>query len=132
MRLIVLTGEPKVGKTNALKLLEKVNDSSIEYFQDDIRVSDLLELTLRDEKLGVVTTNDERILKKVDSSSVFIISRNRWDAVKQEKSKLFVSTFLNQSEKLDWTEAFNWLKFNFSEKEKPAIADEVFNFICGR
>ena len=130
MKLIVLTGKPKVGKTNALKLVEKVNNGLIEYFQDDIRVSDLLELTLRDEKLGLVTTNDERILKKVDPSSVFIISRNHWDAVKQEKPKFFVSTFLNQSEKLDWTEAFQWFKSNSSEKEKLAIVDEFFNFIC--
>jgi tRNA uridine 5-carbamoylmethylation protein Kti12 len=71
MRLIVLTGEAKVGKTNALKLLEKINDGTINYFQDDIRVSDLLELTLRDEKLGVVTTNDERVKQKVDSEVLF-------------------------------------------------------------
>lgn len=122
MNIIVLIGQARVGKTYALELLKKANDGTVEYFQDDIRVSDLLELTLRDEKLGVVTTNDWRVKNKINTESLFTIS-NDLDGQK----KFLVS---NRSGKLDWTEAFRWLKSNSSEKEKPTIVDEFFNFIC--
>jgi hypothetical protein len=49
-----------------------------------------------------------------------------------------VDTNVNQEEKLDWTEAFNWLKSNSvgteltasTTEEKPKIVDEFFNYIC--
>jgi tRNA uridine 5-carbamoylmethylation protein Kti12 len=124
MRLIVLTGEPKVGKTHALELLKEVNDGTIEYFQDEVKNSDIFDVLERTEELGVITTNDRRVVDSVTYKDVFVISKDF------ANGKYYVSTYFNQEEKLDWTKAFKWLKSNSSEEEKPAIVDEFFNFIC--
>lgn len=118
MKIIVLTGEAKVGKTNALELLKKVNDGRIEYFQDDVTNSDIFDLLEKAENLGVITTNDSRVVYSVSYSDVFVVSR--------DEDRFFISPFLDKSQKLDWTKALNWLKSNAS---KPKIVDGFFNFI---
>lgn len=130
MRLIVLTGKAKSGKTHALELLKKVNDSygirrQQIYFQDDVRYEDLDDFglpLLEKLPLGIIATNDRRVLSTVNDNDIFVIFQDR-----EEQRKFLVS---NKSEELDWTEAFHWLKSNSSEKEKPSTVDEFFNFIC--
>lgn len=130
MKLIILTGEAKSGKTHALELLKRVNESrgfrkQQIYFQDDVMYEGLDDfgLPLLDKlPLGIITTNDKRVSSTVDDENICYFSK--------ENGKFYVSTYLNQEEKLDWTEAFHWLKSNFTEEEKPEIVDEFFNYIC--
>jgi len=139
MKLIVLTGKARSGKTHALKLIKKVNDNlgfrrQQIYFQDDVRYEGLDDfgLTLLEKQpLGIISTNDSRVLNTVDDDNIFYLSK--------EDGRFYVSTYyLNQGEKLDWTGAFNWLKSNSvgteltasTTEEKPEIVDEFFSYIC--
>jgi hypothetical protein len=128
MKLIILTGEAKVGKTHALELLKKVNDGTIDYFEDDVRDEDIPKLLERKEKLGVVVRRFNKVYNSspaflVDLRNVFVIT-NHWTG------EFYVNNLLDGESKLYWTEAFNWLKSNSSTKEKPEIVDEFFSYIC--
>lgn len=137
MKLIVLTGEAKSGKTHALELLKKANDGTVDYFQDDIHYSDIPELLKREEKLGVVVSRfskgkDTLDTREVNLKKVFVISNNYM------RGEFYVNGLLDGEGRLDWTDAFHWLKSNSvgteltasTTEEKPEIVDEFFNSIC--
>jgi hypothetical protein len=128
MRLIVLTGKARVGKTKALELLKKINDSSgIKrqqiYFQDDVRYEELDDFglpLLERLPLGIIATNDRRVLSTINDNDIFVISQDR-----EEQVKFLIS---NKEKELDWTEALYWLRD--SSQTKPSNVDEFFNFVC--
>jgi hypothetical protein len=141
MKLIVLTGEAKVGKTHALELLKKANDGTIEYFEDDVSYSDIPKLLKRKEKLGVVVAYFSKGRDTVDTrefsfKNVFVISSD--NNFMSGKKEFYVNRFIDRESKLPWTEAFHWLKSNSvgteltasTTEEKPKIVDEFFSYIC--
>lgn len=132
MKLIVLTGEAKSGKTHALELLKKANDGTVEYFEDDVvNCMVIPELLKRKERLGVVVVpsynqrvNHVSAADFISPCNIFVISNNSF------MEEFYVNRCLDPEGKLNWTEAFHWLKSDSSIKEKPEIVDEFFSYIC--
>jgi len=132
MKLIVLTGEAKSGKTHALELLKKVNDGTIEYFEDDmINCMAIPELLKRKERLGVVVVPSYNQRVNHVSAADFISPHDIF-VISKEIGKYYLHSYLDPGEKLNWTEAFNWLRYNSTAEEKPKIVDEFFSYIVSR
>jgi len=130
MKLIVLTGEAKSGKTHALELLKKANDGTIEYFEDDVVNCVVIpELLKRKERLGVVVVPSYNQRVNHVSAADFISPHDIF-VISSEKRNFYIHSCLDPEEKLDWTEAFRWLKSKTTTEEKPEIVDEFFNYIC--
>lgn len=129
MKLIVLTGKARSGKTHALELLKKANDGTIEYFEDDVQDEDVPKLLERKEKVGVIVRRFNKVYNSslaflVDLRNVFVISSNSF------MQEFYVNGTLDPEGRLNWTEAFHWLKSNATKEEKPEIVDEFFNYVC--